>query len=157
MTELIRRTRAAIDDCEKHLESTESFGTEIESYLTQHLLVIFCAEMQQELYNLIDERANGIEDRGVKQFVSLSGRRVLRSVRKDEIANFLELWGADVKEKFNSILDDKDVTIYNNAVLSRHDIAHKHGVHVSFQEVKDAVGAADNILEAARIAIGVGK
>ena len=157
MSDLIRRTRAALGDCEKHLESTKAFGTEIESYLTQHLLVVFCAEIQQELYSIIDERANEIEDRGVRQFVSLSGRRVLRSVRKDEIASFLELWGTEVKDGFNSILDDKDVTIYNNAVQNRHDIAHKHGVHVSFKEVKEALDAAGRILEAAKTAIRIEK
>jgi hypothetical protein len=155
MNELMLRTKTAIADCESHLKSTNSYGTEIESYLTQHLLVIFCAEIQQEIYKIVDERSDVSNDEGLRVFVRSSGRRTLRSVGKAEIANFLELFGAQAKEKFNSLLDDKDITVYNNAVQNRHDVAHRHGVQISFEEVKDALAAANKILEAVKAAIFV--
>ncbi len=153
MTILLLRTRAAIEDCEKHLQSTGSYGTEVESYLTQHILVLFCADVQQEIYNMLDERAKLLGDEGIRQFVVSSGKRILRSVHKDQIANFVELFGLHAKEQLNSALDDKDVTIYNNAVGNRHDVAHKYGVQVTFREVQEAVDAANRILEAVKTAL----
>jgi len=153
MSVSLLRTNAAIEDCERHLESTESYGTEIESYLTQHILVLFCAEIQQEIYKMLNERASFSGDEGIRQFVAASAPMILRSVQKDHLANLAALFGQDAKEQFNSMLDDKDVTSYNNAVRDRHDVAHKHGAQVSFEEVRKAVESAIRILESLRMVI----
>ena len=156
MKTLLLRTKVVIEDCESHLESTKSGGSEIENYLTQHIVIILCAEMQQEVYRILDERAGLSKDEGLCRFSAAAGQRILRSVRKDDLANFVEFFGKAAKDQFNSAVDDRDVTIYNNAVNIRHDIAHKSGGTVSFKDVKDAVVVAGNILEALKTAIHTG-
>jgi hypothetical protein len=153
MSRLLLRTNVALEDCERHLVSVNAVGTEIESYLTQYLLVILCAEVQQELYSLVEGRAAVAKDHALTSFVSLSSRKVLRSVKKSEIAGFLEMFGAGCKEKFNGKIDDLSVAVYNNAVASRHDVAHKNGSQVTFKELKDAVTMAEKLLVAAAEAI----
>jgi len=147
------RTNTALADCEQHLGSTGAFGTVIESYLTQHILVIFCAEVQQLIYEILNNRASLSGDEGLESFVVVSGKRVFRSVQKDSIASLAECFGKDAKDKLNASVDDEDVTIYNNAVRGRHDVAHSYGVTISFQEVKNAAGAAIKILKAFEVAI----
>lgn len=157
MDNFLLRTRTAIEDCEIHLHSTKTYGTEIEAYLTQHILVLLCADVQQEIYKILDERAILAGDEEIRRFVSASGEKILRGIHKGDIAAFMELFGAHVKEKFNALLEDRDVTIYNIAVENRHKVAHKQGAQVSFREVKEATDAAGKLLVAVRTALHFGK
>lgn len=153
MSNRLIRTHAAVADCERHLASSGAAGTEIESYLTQYLLIVLCAEVQQEIYRLTENRASLTNDPAISSFVNASTRRVLRSVGKKEIATFVEMFGSGCKSKLNSRIDDSEVTVYNNAVGSRHDVAHNFGSQISFRELKEAVVIAEKLLEAAAHAI----
>jgi len=123
-------------------------GTEIESYLTQYLLVVLCADVQQELYRLAEARASIANDQSLASFVAASSRKVLRSVGKKEIASFVEMFGSECKNKLNGRVDEASVSMYSNAVGYRHDVAHKQGSSISFRELKDAVRAAEHLLMA---------
>ena len=149
------RTRTAIESCEAHLVNTCSGGTDIESYLTQHILVLFCAEMQNEIYKILEERSTKSGDPDISVYVPASGKRILRSVAKVDIAKFFGMFGENVKTKINSVLDDAKITVYSNAVDNRHDVAHKHGVNVTFSELKNAVDAGDSLLAAIRAALSL--
>ncbi len=153
MRKVLLRTHAAVEDCEKHLTASNAFGTEIESFLTQYLLVILCSDVQQEMYKLSEERAAVASDGGVSAFVSSAARRILRSVCKGDIAKYVAMFGNDCKDKLNSQLSDAEVTVYNNAVDDRHDVAHKNGALISFGELKNAVLVAEKLLRAAAYAL----
>jgi hypothetical protein len=148
MEKLLLRTKSAVEDCEKHLTASNAFGTEIESYLTQFLLVVLCSDIQQEIYRLSEARASIVEDDAISAYVAATARRVLRSVGKEDIAKFVGMFGPTLKSKLNNLVDDADVTIFNNAVNNRHDIAHKQGAQITFRELKNAVVVAQKILEA---------
>ena len=148
MEKLLLRTKSAVDDCERHLTSSAAFGTEIESYLTQYLLVVLCADIQQEIYRISEARASLLKDEAITSYVAATARKVLRSVGKDEIAKFIGNFGPEFKSKLNDSIDDSDVTVFNNAVNNRHDIAHKQGTQITFGELKSAVSVAHKILAA---------
>lgn len=148
MEKLLLRTKSAVEDCEKHLTSSTSFGTEIESYLTQYLLVVLCADIQQEIYRISEARASLLKDEAITAYVAATARKVLRSIGKEEIAKFVGNFGPAFKSKLNDLIDDGDVTIFNNAVNNRHDVAHKQGAQITFRELKNAVSVALKILEA---------
>ncbi len=88
--ELIR-TYSALAECEEHLKTTKTKGTLIESYLTEHVLVIFCADIQQCVYKLLENRADLSADTGLRSFVAISGRRILRSANFQKISETLVL------------------------------------------------------------------
>lgn len=148
------RTNLAIEDCEKHLKDSNAVGTAIESYLTQHISVVMCAEMQQEIYRLIDEKTRILPE-DIKAFVSVAGERLLRSVKTGDIAGFLGLFGSAVKDSFNENVDEHDVTTYNYAVSGRHKVAHAYGLQITFNELKQATESALRILEAVEFALSV--
>jgi len=156
MERLLLKTNAAVQDCERHLQSSGSYGTEIESYLTQYLLVVMCADVQQEIYRIAEERASTARDLALSSFVAASTKKVLRSVGKREIATFVEMFGPDCKAKLNSGIDDADVTVYNNAVCFRHDVAHNQGSLITFAELKRAVAVAEKLLTATAQSIASG-
>ena len=115
--------------------------------------MVLCAEVQTELYGLVESRAAAAKDEALRSFISLSSRKVLRSVMKSEIAGFLEMFGSGCKEKFNAKIDEHSVVIYNNAVSNRHGVAHNNGSQVTFKELKEAVVTAEKLLIAAAEAI----
>lgn len=155
MPKLLIRTNAAMQDCERHLNATSAGGTEIESYLTQYLLVILCADIQQEIYRLSEERTAQASDNGLSSFVAASARKILRSIGKADIVKYVEMFGADCKDKLNSQLTDADVTIYNNAVCGRHEVAHNQGALISFADFKEAMRVANKIIGAAAYSLGL--
>jgi len=140
------RTAAALEDCEEHLRESGAFATAIESYLTQYVLIVFCAEIQSEIYEVMRRRAAMTSDAVLGNYAVQSSQRVLRSVKTNELSGFAKLFGQEVKERFQNALDDRDVSLYNSAVVNRHDIAHKKGAEITFREVREAVEAATRIL-----------
>jgi hypothetical protein len=156
MPKILLRTHAAVDDCEKHLQATGAVGTEIESYLTQYLVVVLCADIQQEIYRLSEERAAALSDAGISSFVSATSRKLLRSIKKGEVVGYLAMFGTDCKDKLNSQLTEPEVSMYNNAVGDRHDVAHKQGASISFGDLKNAVLVAEKLIDAAAYSLGLG-
>ena len=159
MHKLLVRTYAAAEDCESHLKATGAAGTEIESYLTQYLLVVLCADIQQEIYRLSEERTAAATDNCLSSFVAASARKILRSIGKADIAKYIEMFGAECKQKLNSQLTDEDVTIYNNAVCGRHEVAHNPGRADFLAEFEDADGCKakqDHPAAPPRYSLGLG-
>lgn len=156
MPQVLLRTHAAAQDCEAHLNSTGAAGTEIESYLTQYLVIILCADIQQEIYRLSEMRTASANDGALSSYAAASSRKILRSIGKKEIAKFIEMYGVDCRDKLNSQISDAELTIYNNAVSDRHEVAHNRGALISFNEFKSAMGVAEKILSAAAYSLGLG-
>ena len=98
------RTSAVIEDCEAIVRSPDVIGSPVESYLVQHTLVVLCAEIQQEVYEIVRARAAKADDQQLASFVSSAAQRVLRSVGKSELAGFVAFFGQAEKEKFNHLL-----------------------------------------------------
>ena len=147
------RTKLAIEECDKHLRGKSARGPAIESYLTQHVLVILSAEMQQEIYKLLETKASSLPT-DIRTFVSMAGKRLLRGVKKGEIAGFLGHFGAGTKEALDANVDERDVTLYNNAILARDSVAHADGSRITLEELKTAVECAGRILNAVQISLG---
>lgn len=154
MEKLLLKTQLAFDSCKQHLETSKTWGSEIESYLTQHILVIMCADVQQEIYRVVENRVDAVKDIPIKNFVVASCKRILRSVGKTEIAGFIGNFGNDAKSHLNQI-EEKTVTIYNNAVSNRHDVAHSTGSNITFRELEDAIEAARKLISLASEAISL--
>ena len=134
----LARVDQTLEVCEVHLTETGSFGTPIENLLTRSLLVVMCAEFEQEIERTLDERFQTIQDASVREFLASSVDAVFRSVKVNEIAGLLNRFGGTYKERFNAKADANPVavTYYNNIVTNRHEIAHRQGGNVTFQEAK---------------------
>lgn len=128
------RIDQALEDCERHLESTKSFNTPIESLLTQALLVISYAEFEQRMLATIEEKRTSGWD-------GPPGEIWYRSVGYDDLAGILEQFGGayigTFKQQCNaSHANQRAVTFYNNIVTNRHRVAHSSGANTTFPEFK---------------------
>ena len=134
----IIRIDQTLERCEEHLSSSFAYGTEIESLLTQSILVIMCAEFEQAIEDLVQQKCSSVEDGSIKEFLGSCVSAVFRSVKSSEIAGLLNRFGPSYKEAFKQKTDDnaRAVTLYNNIVTNRHGVAHSEGSNATFREVK---------------------
>ncbi len=148
MVTTLLRTEEAYRESESHLRESRAAGSPIESFLTEHILILLCADMQQDILDIADRRAAKAPDAALREFVSTAGKRVLRGLLKHEIAAFVGSFGTQYKSDFNAALDDRDVHLYNNAVQERNVVAHhRRGSTIGFGELGEVIAAARNILE----------
>lgn len=157
VTAMLLRTKNALKDCQEHLKATASSGTVIESYLTQHILVLLSADMQQAIYGLLEKKAEQVNQESMRLFISTAGKKLVRGVKKDAIAGFVHYFGTNAKEKFDDCLKGKEqeITRYVNAMGDRDSVTHKQGAQVTFSEILQAVAAAELILSAVKIALEI--
>lgn len=146
MNAFLNRTRTVISDCEEHLKAMDMPGSPVESYLTQHILVVLCADVQEEIYKIVEEKSNNVPDVQVENFVNSATRKVFRSVMKRDISKLLEMFGPECKDALNESVNESIIGLYNNAVVNRHNIAHKQGAQVTFSETVKATDAAAALL-----------
>ena len=138
------RVDEALAVCEKHLDSTGSFGTLVERLMSDSLLVIIYAEFEQTVENTIQEKYEAIQDKSLRtffgSFVGVESRRILpRGIKSGQMADFLARFGDTYKSKFRSKLDvyQRGETFYNNLISNRHDTAHSSGSSVTFLDIKN--------------------
>lgn len=157
VTAMLLRTKTALKECQEHLEATNAGGTAIESYLTQHILVLLFADMQQEIYEALEKKTEQVSEKSIQEYVSSTRKNIIREVSKSGIAGFVSRFGTDAKRKFDDCLKDKEqeISCYSNAIGDRDSVAHKQGAQVTFSEILKAVAASELILSAVKIALEI--
>nr|VFJ47766.1 MAG: hypothetical protein BECKFW1821A_GA0114235_101731 [Candidatus Kentron sp. FW]VFJ62298.1 MAG: hypothetical protein BECKFW1821B_GA0114236_107212 [Candidatus Kentron sp. FW] len=132
----IERIDRALEQCETHLSSTSTYGTEIENLLTQSLLVLMYAEFERKIKTLVWERLSSITDGSIRKFVKSCD--AIRGLKTSDIAGLLGRFEPACKTAFTQKKNDNEYAenLYNSIVINRHDVAHAQGSHVTFREVK---------------------
>lgn len=152
MTRLLR-TQNYLEACQAHIEGIGEANPEIESFLSQFLLVVLCAEMQTELYEVVKRRVDRCGDEEICSFAVSSSKKILRSIKVSEITGFLNHFGGPCKQRFTEGLDDRTNLQYNSAVANRHQVAHLSGAQVTLGELEAIISSARKILDSAEIAL----
>ncbi len=134
----IARIEQTLEKCEEHLSTASAYGTEIESLLTQSLLVLMCAEFERKIDALVQEKCSSVTDASIKEFLGSCVGAVFRSVKSSEMAGLLNRFGPTYKEAFKQKTEGNPiaVTFYNNIVTNRHGVAHSEGSNATFRDVK---------------------
>jgi hypothetical protein len=141
------RTETVIEDTERLSVS----GDPVEAYLAQYALICLCADMQQAICSTVRKHFDVIESDGFRNFAIHSLGKGPQSLEKGQIAEFIGRFGSDVKRKFDLLLEgnSREISLYNDAVVARHKVAHVREISKSFSEIKNALDAAKLILNAA--------
>ena len=127
--------------------ATDAPNTAVEAYVAQFAAIQFCAEMQLRLTEIATNRADAHFPKA-KQLSRSACDKMLRSVKKSEIAGFLGNFSDLCKEQFNANVEDRTSNIYNKVVLARHNIAHGKSSDVTPDDVVQGLAAAEMILAA---------
>jgi RiboL-PSP-HEPN len=139
-------TATVIDECEQALDSAAIRGTSVEAYLVQYALVVAYAEIEDAIKAIIRTRLDIAAAPAVKTLLGKAVDKLYRGPKKESLSEFIACFGKNVADHFNSRLDPIQVTRYGNLITNRHEIAHKRGVHLTFDELKDAIHAAQIVV-----------
>ncbi|HEX7048035.1 MAG TPA: HEPN domain-containing protein [Gammaproteobacteria bacterium] len=142
-----------MEQCERHLDESGARDTEIEAFLTQYLLIVFCAEVEQIVHGLVREMADSSEDVKLASFTKGAMRNVLRGVKKEQLSGLLGLFREAGKTEWSEALTEQDVSRYSSAIGARNDVAHAHGATMTFREIKEAVECTYRILESFKVVL----
>lgn len=153
MPNRLLKTALAHESTKNFLSKANDTEGEVSAYLTHHILILLSAEIQQELYKIAEERSKKIDDPNIRNFISTSTKRLVRSVGKDDVANFAAYFGAPAKEKFNNLLDERTKMIYAGALTKRHEIAHKGSCNATFSELSEIISCSEKFLDALEASI----
>lgn len=138
----MNKVEHTIQECEEHLRLTNSFGTEIEAYLTRYLLVLISASFEESLETAFIERAKKANDDYVIQYFKNEMPQKLKSVGISKLSEFIRKFGVSLKEKFDNDINSgmaREVTAYGNLIKNRHLVAHEtQEPSMTFHDVKDA-------------------
>lgn len=149
----LERVDAMIEVCQKHLANTGAAGTAVEAYLTQQFLILFSAEIEQEIERILSQKAREQCSGEFSSYVQASLSQVFRSTKTSDIAGLLGKFGAEYRARFQDLLDPRAETAYNNLIVNRHQVAHDSGSNLTFSEAVDSYRKGMSVLECLTAAI----
>jgi hypothetical protein len=144
---------AIFDICQKHLSTTNSNDTEIDSFLTRYLLVYICGEYEKEIKEIIKRRVDKTDDKELASFVA--EKVDVRSLRISDIkGNILKPFSEKCVKFFDSKIRGGDSEIkYQNIVENRNLVAHGETVNMTFKELNESYKLATDVVKAISDAI----
>lgn len=116
----------AISTCKSHLDVTKTWGTEVEAYLTRHILVMIHAEYEQKIKNIVFEKVSGVSDKHLSSFIKSAIGTVVRSIRITELSGLLGKFGEDYKATFHEKMKESGNAqqAYESILSNRRLVAH---------------------------------
>ena len=134
----IGRIDRSLAVCESHLESTNSFNTEIDSLLAGAVLVIAYAEFESFINSSIQEKAQLMENEVPPVLLRDDGSPGHRGMLTSRLSDLLDHIGSEYQARFKANItgNQRAESYYNNVVTNRHNFAHSSISVVTFQEVK---------------------
>ena len=133
----IDRIDRTLTVCESHLESTKTYNTEIESLLAGALLVIAYAEFETFVNDIIQDKAQSIETGIPPDLLRDDGSPGHRGMLTSQLSELIAYIGSEYKDRFKAKTtgNQRAETFYNNIITNRHNLSHKSGSNVTYQEV----------------------
>ena len=151
----VTEVREALDHCESFLDSANARGTEIESFLTQYLLVAAYSTFESEVEAIAIDRAAKLSDAEAAHYVRSTHDNVVRGLRLTELSGFAGRFGESNKESFSAVITNTAAhAAWDSLLNDRHASAHGEGAKMTMREFGDAFERALVVLEALSVAIG---
>ena len=150
------RTERAIADFQNLLSQYPHTDEAIQSYLTSHINVLMCAEIEREVTRLFQEKL----ERDCQDAATLS--YIMRYIQRGAVANAtvqeigrnLSFFGSDYGKRFDDAVrqsvGDEGVGKMSVAVKKRNATAHDIPPVIDFQEVSATYQVATAIVAAVR-------
>jgi hypothetical protein len=139
---------SALEVCERHLTDTNSFNTEVETYLVKYVLVLICSEFEELTRGVIHSRAASITDGEVVTFIRSATAQLLRSLRISDLQGLLARFAPTVKDSFAAnVLNTPAHAAFDTIVNNRMQAAHTTGtVNLTLKELKQRYGESKNVI-----------
>lgn len=135
--------------CQEHLESTDSFDTDIEVLLAYALVVRMYAEFEREIKAAIADRGAAITDLAQRSAFDARTKDHYRGIRVRSLSGLLASLGAPYRAGWaaRQAVNPQAVTFYGFIVEQRHDIAHSVETIAEFRDVRDWYESGNIVLD----------
>lgn len=150
----LSRTRAAINACETQIAAL-SLDPFMQNCLAQYLAVVFYAEMEERVADLIGQQLQKYAGTLIGRFLTSNMDKIIRRTPKSDIVDLLGNFGDEFKNAFNDMVSARDVSLYSNVIAARHNVGHRNGSNITMQEVTRGVRAAEDIVAALELCFEV--
>jgi hypothetical protein len=145
-----------MSSCKSHLDSTNSWNTEVESYLVQYLIVRICAELEARIPMIFERRCVRGADVQVNQFLVKTIQYVTKRFSIEDLGKLLKRFDAAYHANFNTTVTSNNChvawdSIYNN----RHAVAHGAGIQMNFNDLTKAYQDCMPVLDALVSTLGL--
>ena len=138
----------ALTVCRQHLTNTNSFGTEIEAFLTRYMLVVIYGDFERTIKRMLVQRAAVTRDRQVESFIDSAVDFIVRRILTSEIAGILGKFDATYKRAFQARVNGtRAETFFNNIVTNRHSTAHGAPATMTYRELESAYNEGHAVLD----------
>ena len=159
---LLPETDLALEQCRAHFaDYRANAGAELEpqivAYLTRHVAVLMCGEIERVITRLLHERIDSSGDPGMSRLVKSIRGNLLRNARFSEIGDKLAKVGPECKAMFEAeaheAVGEPGINRLGATVRNRDEAAHSVPPDITFGELEAAFAAANSIVLAAKNAL----
>jgi hypothetical protein len=130
------------------LNSNNAFGTEIETYLVQYLLVAICAEYEKAIEEMVMQRIARAGDARITSLVQGSLGMIFRGLTLSNITGLLGKLDTNLKDEFKAGITNTPAHVALDSIVSNRDnVAHVGGVQVTFPELRKFYDESKHVIE----------
>jgi hypothetical protein len=129
----------AISLCETHLNNTNSRNTEVASFLTRYLLILWAEQNEKELKKIFKihiKCTNSINK--LNRYFEFSLDDTYRGLKISGISDLIKLFGQDYSDEWLRKCKQKKIsraiTSWGILINERHDTAHVKGSNITFDD-----------------------
>ncbi|MEU7174049.1 hypothetical protein ABZ949_21490 [Micromonospora tulbaghiae] len=157
----IPRVDAVLEECERHLDSSQSHGTQVEAILTAYASAVIYSAFEARARAIVTARGVGQgEDPDLGSFCKYAATRLLRSIKIGELAGAAAWFHSECKDRFHDTLEPEAKAAWDSIVSNRHGVAHEDDAptaqvisNLTFGELKRLYPLALTVLDALEAAI----
>jgi hypothetical protein len=142
--------------CKAHLDATNAWKTEIETFLVQYLLVSICAEIETRIPVMFERRCSRGTDAQLIQFAIKQLQYVTKHFSVSELGLTLKKFDDGYYKQFNSsVMLDNSHVAWDSIYSNRQSVAHGSGVQMTFNDLTIAYQDCLPVLDALVATLGL--
>jgi hypothetical protein len=146
--------REATELCISFLDSASARGSEVESFLTQYLLMASYAAFEEEIESMIGSRSALVADLEAANYVRVTLDNVKRGLKIGELAGLIGRFSETAKEQFSlAVVNTEAHAAWDSLLNDRHASAHGEGAKLTIADFAQAFEEALTVLEVLAIAL----
>ncbi len=146
---------SAISVCREHINAAGAQGTDIESFLTQYIMIRICANFEERVRVLLSQPFDTISDEYIRALAQHGVRHITQGTKTSDIARMLSRIDPTLRDEFRQRVNGTEKeNSFNLIVANRNRTAHERGSDITFDDLINHYEDAHRVLDDLSDAIG---
>ena len=146
------RTKLTLEESKKVADDLNQ-SSPVLGYLTEHLLVVFVAELESELKLIIKDVLVKNSNSSIANLISEALGNIVRRTKQKDLLETIKYFGNDRKEVFLNNVPEEILARYKNYITNRDDFAHGKSINLTWADVQSITDDGEEVLQALQAAI----